>query len=52
VFGLKAGRRNLPDPAYTPDEWRSALREAMEKAAALEVKLERATVTDATKVKG
>jgi hypothetical protein len=52
VFGLKAGRRNRPDPAYTPDEWRSALREAMEKAAALEVKLERATVADVTKVKG
>ena len=52
VFGLKAGRRNRPDPAYTPDEWRSALREAMEKAALLEVKLEGATVADATKVKG
>jgi hypothetical protein len=51
VFGLKAGRRNRPDPAYTPDEWRSALRKAMEKAAALEVKLEGATVADATKAK-
>jgi hypothetical protein len=52
VFGLKAGRSNHRDPAYTPDEWRRALREAMEKAAALEVKLENATVADPTKVKG
>ena len=51
AFGLKAGRRNRPDRAYTPDEWRSALREAMEKAALLEVKLEGATVADATKAK-
>jgi hypothetical protein len=51
VFGLKAGRRNRPDPAYTPDEGRSALREAMEKAALLEVKLEGATLADATKAK-
>jgi hypothetical protein len=51
VFGVKAGRRNRHDPAYTPDEWRKALREAMEKAAALEAKLERATAADATKVK-
>ena len=52
VFGLKAGRRNRLDPAYTPDEWRRALREGMERAAALEVELEKTTVTDATKVKG
>jgi hypothetical protein len=52
VFGLKSGRSNRRDPAYTPDEWRRALREAMEKAAALEVKLENATVADATKLKG
>ena len=51
VFGLKMGRRNRREPAYTPDEWRRALREAMEKAAALEIKLERATVADAAKVK-
>jgi hypothetical protein len=36
---------------YAPDERRRALREAMEKAAALEVKLERATGADATRVK-
>jgi hypothetical protein len=52
VFGLKMGRRSRRDPAYTPDEWRRALREAMEKAAALEIKLERATVAEVTKVKG
>jgi hypothetical protein len=52
VFGLKVGRRNRPDPTYTPDEWRRALRETMEKAAALEVKLERATPVDVTRVKG
>ena len=42
AFGIEAGRRNRQDPAYTPDEWRRALREAMERAAALEVKLETA----------
>jgi hypothetical protein len=30
------------NPAYSQDEWRRALREAVEKAAALEDKLERA----------
>jgi hypothetical protein len=39
AFGVEAGRRGHGDPAYSPDEWRRALREAMEKAAALEVKL-------------
>ncbi len=39
AFGVAAGRRGHGDPAYSPDEWRRALREAMEKAAALEVKL-------------
>jgi hypothetical protein len=39
AFGVEAGRRDHSDPAYSPDEWRRALREAMEKAAALEVKL-------------
>jgi hypothetical protein len=48
---VKAGRRNRRDPAYTPDEWRKALRDAMEKAADLEVKLERATRADAAKAK-
>ena len=42
LFGIEAGRRNRHDPAYSPDEWRKALREAVEKAAALEVKLEKA----------
>ncbi|HEY2119021.1 MAG TPA: hypothetical protein VGH37_07550 [Candidatus Acidoferrum sp.] len=51
AFGLKAGRRNRPDPAYTPDEWRKALRGAMEKAAALEAKLESAIGVDAKKTR-
>jgi hypothetical protein len=42
AFGVKAGRRGRSDPAYSPDEWRRALREAMEKAATLEAKLEKA----------
>lgn len=42
AFGVEAGRRGHDDPAYSPDEWRKALREAMEKAAVLEDKLERA----------
>jgi hypothetical protein len=41
AFGMEVGR-SRSDPAYTPDEWRKALREAVEKAAALEDKLERA----------
>jgi hypothetical protein len=52
AFGVKAGRRSLQDPAYTPDEWRKALREAMEKAAEIEGKLEKARGAVATKVKG
>ena len=39
-FGLEMGRRG--DPSYSQDEWRRALREAVERAAALESKLERA----------
>jgi hypothetical protein len=42
AFGMQMGRRNRGEPAYSPDEWRRALREAMEKAADLEVKLEAA----------
>ena len=42
AFGMEVGRRGRSDPAYSPDEWRRALREAIEKAAALEVKLEAA----------
>ncbi|HXX15348.1 MAG TPA: hypothetical protein VEJ47_10650 [Candidatus Eremiobacteraceae bacterium] len=36
AFGLEVGRRKDRDPLYTQDEWRKALREAVEKAAALE----------------
>jgi hypothetical protein len=42
AFGLEMGSRGPNDPAYSPDEWRKALREAVEKAAALEERLERA----------
>jgi len=45
AFGLEMGRRGRNDPAYSPDEWRRAFREAMEKAAALEEKLQRASET-------
>jgi hypothetical protein len=41
-FGIEVGRRGRSDPAYSPDEWRRALREAVEKAAVLEDELERA----------
>jgi hypothetical protein len=51
AFGINAGRRNPNDPAYTPDEWRKALREAMEKAAALEAKLDRGAAGAAIRVK-
>ena len=42
TFGMEVGRRGRSDPAYSPDEWRRALREAVEKAATLEGKLEKA----------
>ena len=42
AFGTEVGRRGRSDPAYSPDEWRRALREAIAKAAALELKLEHA----------
>jgi hypothetical protein len=42
AFGLEMGRRGHGDPGYSPDEWRRALREAMEKAAVVEEKLETA----------
>jgi len=42
AFGIEVERRGRSDPAYSPDEWRKALREAVEKAAALEDKLEKA----------
>jgi hypothetical protein len=41
AFGVEVGRRE-GDPTYSPDEWRRALREAMERAATLEAKLEAA----------
>jgi hypothetical protein len=41
AFGMEMERRGRNDPAYSPDEWRRALREAVEKAAALEDKLRR-----------
>jgi hypothetical protein len=43
AFGVEVGRRGRDDPAYSPDEWRRALREAVERAATLEDKLEKAT---------
>jgi len=39
-FGMETARRR--DGAYTQDEWRKALRQAVERAAELEVKLESA----------
>jgi hypothetical protein len=51
AFGMEVGRRGRSDPAYSPDEWRRALREAVETAAALEDKLERARAMMPTKDK-
>jgi len=42
AFGMEVGRRGRSDPPYSPDEWRKALRGAVEKAADLEETLERA----------
>jgi len=42
AFGLKVARRKDRDPLYSQNEWRKALREAVEKAAALESKLQKA----------
>src|SRR5271156_6025051 len=42
AFGVKAGRRVPTDPAFSPNQWRKALREAMDQAATLEVKLKAA----------
>lgn len=42
AFGMEVGRRGHGEPSYSPDEWRKALRDAVEKAAALEHKLEKA----------
>ena len=41
-FGVKVARRKDRDPRYSPNEWRRALREAIEKAAALENRLDEA----------
>jgi hypothetical protein len=48
-FGLEMARRGAA--AYTQDEWRRALREAVERAAELEVKLESARAGMAKKGK-
>ena len=42
AFGVKIARRKDREPLYSPDEWRKALREAVEKAAALETDLQKA----------
>ena len=42
AFGVKIARRKDREPLYSPDEWRKALREAVEKAAALEADLQKA----------
>lgn len=42
AFGVKMGRSSNREPAYSPDEWRKALREAVEKTAELEAKLSKA----------
>jgi hypothetical protein len=42
AFGMEVGHRGRSDRPYSPDEWRRALRGAMEKAADLEESLERA----------
>jgi hypothetical protein len=42
AFGLKVARRKDRDPLYSPNEWRKALREAIERAAALESRLDEA----------
>jgi len=52
TFGMEVGRHGPSDPAYSQDEWRRALREAVEKAAALEDKLERAREAMPKKDKG
>jgi hypothetical protein len=42
AFGLKVANRESRDPLYTMDEWRKALREAVEKAAEMELSLQKA----------
>ena len=48
-FGLEMGRHD--NAAYSQDEWRRALRLAVERAAELEIKLEAAKVEMLNKVK-
>lgn len=52
AFGIEVGRRGRGDPAYSPDEWRKALRGSVERAAALEDKLEKAKEAMLRKEKG
>ncbi len=52
AFGIVVGRRGRDDPAYSPDEWRKALRGAVERAAELEDKLEKAREAMLKKEKG
>ena len=40
-FGMEMGLRGRTEPAYSPDEWRRALRAAVESAADIEEKLEK-----------
>jgi hypothetical protein len=49
-FGLEMGGRG--NAAYSQDEWRRALRQAMERAAVLESKLETAKAGMLNKAKG
>jgi hypothetical protein len=42
AFGLRVSKRVDRDPLYSMDEWRKALREAVEKAAVLEGRLQKA----------
>lgn len=42
AFGMKVANRSGRNPRYSPDEWRKALRKAVERAAELESDLKRA----------
>jgi len=42
AFGIEVASRAQREPLYSQDEWRKALREAVERAAALEEKLNNA----------
>ena len=45
AFGMEVGSPGRSDPPYSPDQWRRALRGAVERAADLEETLERAKGT-------